>query len=315
MARPVTRVAVIGAGTIGTGWAAFYLSKGLEVNLHDIDETAARTAARRAGEILELLSARGLAPGGVARAGDRLTICVELAAAVDGVDFVQEAVLERYDVKTPVVVALDDITPGTVIIASSSSGLLMSQIQPHLRRFPERCLIAHPIHPVYLVPLVELVPGSHTDPKRIAEARRFFESLGKVPVVLTREIPGYLENRMAAALWREAVDLVHEGIASVEDVDKAITAGPGLRYALLGPLMVYHLGGGSGGVRHFVKHLGPALSEWWTDMRAWTEIPPGAVDALDAGLRDAMKGRTIAELETWRDERLVRLLGLMGDDR
>lgn len=143
-------------------------------------------------------------------------------------------------------------------------------------------------------------------------ARTFYESLGKVPVTLKKEVTGYLENRMTAALYREAIDLVNEGVASVEDVDRAIWAGPGMRYALMGPLMIYHLGGGDGGVRHFIEHLGPALTEWWQDMRTWTEVPAGAVEKLEAGLQESLNGKSIAETATWRDRYLVEIVKALG---
>jgi carnitine 3-dehydrogenase len=184
----------------------------------------------------------------------------------------------------------------------------MSEIQQAVHLHPERCLIAHPINPVYLIPLVELVPGERTSPAVMERARDFYSGIDKVPVTLTKEVPGYLENRLTAALWREAIDLVHQGVASVEDVDKAIWAGPGLRYALMGPLLIYHLAGGRGGVRRVVDHFGPAVSEWWKDMRTWTQIPPGAVDVLEAGLAELMAGRSIEEVAAWRDGALVELV-------
>ncbi len=305
-------VAVVGTGTIGTGWAAFYAAKGLPVALFDEAPGAARAAAARVDSILRVLARHGLLSGEVEEAARLLRVCETLAQAVDGADFVQEAVYESYDAKKAVFAALDYLTPADVPLASSSSGLLMSEIQQAAARHPERCLIAHPINPVYLIPLVELVPGRQTSPQVMQEARGFYERLGKVPVTLRREVPGYLENRMTAALYREAVDLVHQGVASVEDVDRAIWAGPGLRYALMGPLLIYHLGGGPGGVRQFAEHFGPALKTWWEDLRTWTEFPPGAVAALEAGLRQATGGRTLDEIATWRDERLIALLRLLA---
>ncbi|HHY96025.1 MAG TPA: hypothetical protein GX513_13600, partial [Firmicutes bacterium] len=197
------------------------------------------------------------------------------------------------------------------LLASSSSGLLMTEIQK-VTRHPERCLIAHPINPVYLIPLVELVPGERTSPEALAAAKGFLEGLGKVPVILRREVPGYLENRITAALWREAIDLVHQGVASVEDVDKTIWAGPGLRYALMGPHLIYHLGGGPGGIRHFVEHLHPAFQQWWSDMSTWTSIPEGAVESLEQGLQEVMAGRSYQEMVAWRDGMLVKMLKLLG---
>jgi len=311
----VAKVAVVGAGTIGAGWATFFVAQGLSVNLFDVSADAAAAARERVAAGLDFLARHGLLTGAPTEAARRLELCDDLAQTTVGVDLVQEAVRESYEAKEAVFGALDALLPADVLLASSSSGLLMSQIQRAAKRYPERCLIAHPINPVYLVPLVELVPGAQTLPAVLTAARRFYEGLGKAAVTLTREIPGYLENRMTAALWREAIDLVHQGIATVEDVDRAIWAGPGLRYALMGPLMIYHLGGGPGGVRHFVEHLGPAFRTWWADMRTWTEPPEGALERLEAGLRDAMGSRTIADLEAWRDERLVALLRARGETK
>lgn len=309
----VDRVAVIGAGTIGTGWAAFFASRGLAVNLFDTAPGAAQAAVEKIGAILRFMEDHGLvAPGSAGAAGPQVRVCDDLAAATAGACLAQEAVYESYDAKKPLFAALDEITSAGVLLASSSSGLLMTEIQKAVSRHPERCLIAHPINPVHLIPLVELVPGERTSPEALTEARSFYERLGKVAVTLRREVPGYLENRMTAALWREAIDLVLQGVASVEDVDRAIWAGPGMRYALLGPLMIYHLGGGDGGVRRFVQHLGPAFQEWWEDMRTWTEIPPGAVEQLEAGLLEAMHGRSLSDLATWRDAQLVELLKVLG---
>lgn len=327
MRTPIRRVAVIGAGTIGTGWATFFASRGLRVHLFDF---ASEKAARALADIrsqLGALAAYGLISGsahlgsgrgaGTAavvadEAAERVRVAGRLTDAVGEADMVQEAVFETYEAKRAVFAAADDAAPEDVLLASSSSGLLMTEIQRAVRRHPERCLVAHPINPVYLIPLVELVPGAQTDPAAMRSARAFFESLGKVPVTLTREVPGYLENRMTAALWREAIDLVHQGVASVEDVDRAIWAGPGLRYALLGPLMLYHLGGGEGGVRAFVQHLGPAVRSWWEDLRTWAEIPEGAVDALESGLGQVLRGRTIGQVAAWRDARLVELLKVLS---
>jgi len=312
MRTPIQRVAVIGAGTIGTGWASFFVSKGVPVNLFDSAPGVAQAAVAKVVATLRFLVDRGLLDAEQASAGaGQVSVCEDLEHAVDGADLVQEAVYESYEVKKSVFAAIDALVPPDVLLASSSSGLLMTEIQKAVRRHPGRCLIAHPINPVYLVPLVEIVPGEQTDPTFVKSARGFYEGLGKVPVTLNREVPGYLENRMTAALWREAIDLVHQGVASVEDVDRAIWAGPGLRYALMGPLMIYHLGGGEGGVRQFAERLGPAFTMWWADMQTWTEIPPGAVEKLEAGLREAMVGRTIAELAAWRDERLVELLKVL----
>ncbi len=304
---------MVGTGTIGSGWATLFASKGLAVNLADAAPGAAAKSLDRIRTNLEFLHGHGLlGQQSPADAVARLTESDSLAAALDGVDLVQESAYESYEAKRPLFAELDRLSPAHVILASSSSGLLMTEIQQAVTGHPERCLIAHPINPVYLVPLVELVPGEKTDCGVMTAARTFYESLGKVPVTLKKEVTGYLENRMTAALYREAIDLVNEGVASVEDVDRAIWAGPGMRYALMGPLMIYHLGGGDGGVRYFIEHLGPALTEWWQDMRTWTEVPAGAVEKLEAGLQESLNGKSIAETATWRDRYLVEIVKALG---
>lgn len=307
----IQTVGVVGAGTIGTGWATFLASKGIRVQVYDSDPNVLAAAKPRVAQNLDLLVVQGLITQEAAESGKELVhVTRSLEEAVMGAGLVQESVLETYETKRDVFRQLDAAAPPEVPLCSSSSGLLMSRIQD-VARHPERCLIAHPINPVYLIPLVELVPGDQTSPAVVEAVRGFLAALGKVPVALRKEVPGYLENRLTAALWREAIDLVNQGVASVEDVDKAIWAGPGLRYALMGPLLIYHLGGGAGGVDHFIKHLGPAFTQWWSDMNTWTEIPAEAIPKLRSGLEEAMNGRTIADVCAWRDRRLVDLVKLL----
>lgn len=310
--KSMGKVAVIGQGVIGRGWTAFFASRGLQVSVFDLDPSAARAALGGLAETVGFLEREGLARQGVTASLSRaVNLAPSLEEAVAGADYVQEAVAEDYDVKKSVFAAADRVAAPDALLASSSSGLLMTEIQK-VTRHPERCLIAHPINPVYLIPLVELVPGERTAPEALAVAKEFLEGLGKVPVVLRREVPGYLENRITAALWREAIDLVHRGVASVEDVDKTIWAGPGLRYALMGPHLIYHLGGGPGGIRHFVEHLHPAFQQWWSDMSAWTSIPDGAVESLESGLEEVTAGRSYQDMVAWRDGMLVKMLKLLG---
>jgi 3-hydroxyacyl-CoA dehydrogenase len=155
---------------------------------------------------------------------------------------------------------------------------------------------------------VELVPGKTTAEPTIRAMKTFYEGLGKIPVVLKKEAPGHLANRLAAALWREGIDIVMQGIASVEDVDKALCAGPGLRWAIMGQHLIYHLGGGEGGMSAFLKHFTPAFQSWWKDMAAWTELPPEAPSVLTEGVRAEMDGKSLVELTRWRDEKLIKLL-------
>ena len=240
-----------------------------------------------------------------------MTSTTALDQAVENVQFVQESVDENYEIKQKVFKALDSYTNADVILASSSSGLLMTPIQ-QVTQYPGRCLIAHPFNPPHLIPLVELVPGDNTDEQAILNTKIFYEDLGKVPVVLKKAVPGHIANRLAMALWREGVDLVVQRIASVEDVDKAVAAGPGLRWAIMGPHMIYHLGGGEGGMDHFIDHFAPAVKVWWESLASWTSLPPEAKNLLINGLKEEMGDRTIADMNRLRDEKLVRMLKILS---
>jgi 3-hydroxyacyl-CoA dehydrogenase len=304
----VQSIGVIGAGVIGSSWAAFYASKGLQVKLYDVDSALCREGLQRAGGYLAVLETGGLLDQGTgAEAHARITAVDALDEAGRDVGMVQECVAEKYEVKHQVFRRLDAVTEPRVILASSSSGLLMTEIQK-VTGHPERCVIAHPFNPPHLIPLVELVPGRQTGDAAVQEMKSFFEGLGKIPVVLKKEAFGHIANRLAWALWREAIDIVWKGIASVEDVDKALYAGLGLRWAFMGQHLIYHLNGGDGGIEAFLKHLGPACEEAWQGMDTWTTFPPEAKDALIEGIGAETGGKSVGALANWRDEKLVRLI-------
>lgn len=305
----IKKVGVVGTGTIGCGWATFFAMKGLETRLYDQYAASLEKAYEKVKSNLQTLVGLGEINEERAEAAlGNIYIGKDMADALEGVSFVQESIYEDYDAKKALFKELDAMLPEEVIIATSSSGLLMTEIQTVVEKFPGRCLIGHPINPVFLVPLVEIVPGKQTDPQAMVDARAFYEAIGKVPVTLKKEVPGYLENRLTAALYREAIDLAINDVASVEDIDKTIWAGPGLRYALMGPLTIYHLGGGEGGTKYFIDHLGTALTQWWEDMNTWTKIPEGAADILEKGVIEAMDGKSISDMCAWRDKKLVELL-------
>lgn len=303
------RVGVVGCGTIGCGWATFFAMKGLQTRLYDQQPASLEKAYEKVRQNLATLVGLGeINETQAAESLKNIYIGKSMEDALEGVTFVQESIYEDYDAKKALFQELDKLLDKDVIIATSSSGLLMTEIQTAVERYPERCLIGHPINPVFLVPLVEIVPGKQTDTAYMVTTRAFYESIGKVPVTLKKEVPGYLENRLTAALYREAIDLAINDVASVEDIDKTIWAGPGLRYALMGPLLIYHLGGGEGGTRYFIDHLGTALTQWWEDMNTWTKIPEGAADILEKGVIEAMKGKNIPDMCAWRDKKLVELI-------
>jgi 3-hydroxyacyl-CoA dehydrogenase len=304
----IRSVAIIGTGVVGASWAALFAAKGLAVHLYDENSEVCAAAARKTLDTVDRMGRAGLVSSrSVRRAGALVSARSNLKDAVRDVRLVQESVAENYDAKQSVFRNLDALTPRDVLLASSSSGLLMTEIQKGLR-YPGRCLIAHPFNPPHLIPLVELVPGAQTEAAALEKLRLFLEAIGKSPVILRKEIPGHIANRLAAALWREAIDLVLQGVASVEDVDKALSAGPGLRWALMGQHMIYHLGGGAGGIDHFIDHLGPAVESWIQSLADWTQLPENTREALKRGLDDALRGRSFQEVADWRDEKLIELL-------
>jgi carnitine 3-dehydrogenase len=299
----IRRVAVIGAGTIGASWAALFLAQGLEVAISDPAEDARDRVRQRIDEAWPVLERLGLAPGA---SPDRWRFHADPGVAADGCDFCQESAPERYEVKIDLFRQIDRVLPREVVIASSSAGLLISRLQEHCN-YPERCVIGHPCNPPHLVPLVEVVGGFKTGQHALATALDFYRAIGKYPIEIHREIPGHLANRLQAALWREAVHLVAEGVATVEDVDAAITQGPGLRWAQMGPHLTCALAGGSGGMEHFMAHLAPDVTGRWSRLGT-----PVMTDALKRRLIDGVEteiaGRTINDLARSRDDFLVRLL-------
>lgn len=299
----IRRVAVIGAGTIGASWAAYFLGQGLEVAVSDPAPGARTAVARRIEEAWPVLERLGLAPDA---SPDRWRFQEDPSAAVDGCDFCQESAPERYEIKIDLLRRLDRALPREVVLASSSSGLLVSRLQEHLN-YPDRCVIGHPFNPPHIVPLVEVVGGLKTSQATIATAMEFYRAIGKHPIEIRREVPGHLANRLQAALYREAVHLVIEGVATVEDVDAAISEGPGLRWALMGPHMTFALAGGEGGLAHYLKHLGPAMIGWWQSLGS-PALTDEVKQRLEAGIADEMAGRSIEELERRRDDFLVRVL-------
>ena len=307
----IESIAIIGTGVIGSSWAAFYAAKGFQVNMWDVDAGLLQKGHQQTVDIIRQLQAQGiLSEDSVEKSLSRIVTAGALKQAADNVQLVQESVAENYEVKQQVFKALDAETGPDVVLASSSSGLLMTEIQ-QVTRYPGRCLITHPFNPPHLIPLVELVPGNGTDKNTILNMKNFYEKMGKVPVVLKKAVPGHIANRLALALWREAVDLVIQGIASVEDVDKAVCAGPGLRWAIMGPHMIYHLGGGEGGMDRFIDHFGPAVKTWWESMASWTSLPPETKNVLIDGLEKEMGDRTISDMNRWRDEKLIKMLKIL----
>lgn len=301
-------VAVYGCGTIGASWAALFAAQAgfiREVRMVDISTTA--TAAGFAKTKTMLAGLTRLTPGERQAAEARIKVCATPAEALAGAGFIQESVLERYPIKAETHAVIEQHAAPTAILSTSSSGLLASKMQESLKH-PGRFIVGHPFNPPHLIPLVELVPGPATAETTVQTSAEFFRALGKVPVVVRKEVPGHIANRLAAAVWREALDLVANGVATLEDVDNALCAGPGLRWALMGQHMIYHLNGGPKGYAGFFDQFESQFAMWWQDMAAWKEIPPAAKSAALAQIEAAMQGQTIAEKEAWRDEHLQALV-------
>ena len=309
----IERVACIGVGTIGHSWATLFAMKDLEVNLYDVEPSKPERALRRIRASLEFLASRDyIEEEMVPKALERLKILKSLEEAVRDVDYVQESAYESYSVKKGLFRRIDEVAPTGSIIATSSSGLLMSELQK-VTSNPDRCIVVHPWNPPHLIPLVELVPGEMTSKETVSNAYSFMERLGKVPVVLRKEIPGHIGNRLQVAVWREALDLIDRGVASLEDVEKALYAGPGIRWAFMGSNLTLHLGGGEKGLRYLIEHLGKKYSEYWRDMAKWVSIPDSAAEKAIEGIKEMqlVRSKSFQELIEWRDEKLVALLKLL----
>ncbi|MDX1432881.1 MAG: 3-hydroxyacyl-CoA dehydrogenase NAD-binding domain-containing protein [Gammaproteobacteria bacterium] len=302
--------AVIGTGTIGGSWAAHFLARGLDVRAWDPAPGAQDRLRRQVEEAWPVLARLGLAPG--ADVG-RLTWCADAARALEGAQFVQESAPEKLEVKRALYEIFDRALAPEAVMATSTSGLLVSELQRG-RRGAERYVLGHPFNPPHLIPLVEVLGGEHTAPEVVDWTLAFYEAHGKQAVRLNREVPGHLVNRMQAAIWREAVDAVASGLASVADVDKAIAYGPGLRWALMGPHLVFHLAGGPRGMRGFLDHFGAPMESWWRDLRAAT-LDDEVRARLVEGVEHEAGGRSVAELAAERDALLVDLLELLARSR
>jgi carnitine 3-dehydrogenase len=305
----ITQVAVIGAGTIGASWAAYFLSRGLRVAVWDPAPNAekfVRSFVDRAWPTLQALGAPAAEPAG-------LSFHPDPATCVIGAQFVQESAPERTDAKRDLFATLEHALPPDVVVASSSSGLMMTDLARDLRT-PGRFVIGHPFNPPHLIPLVEVVGGERTTAETVAFCVKFYRHIGKHPIHLRKEAPGHLANRLQSALWREAVHAVAEGVATVADVDAAVAYGPGLRWALMGPHLTFHLAGGEGGMAHFMEHLGPANEVWWRSLGQPT-LTPEVCQAIIDGVAAETKGQSVPALAAQRDALLVALLQTIGTKR
>ncbi len=296
-------VAVVGAGTIGASWAAIFLAQGYDVRATDPSPQGEAFARRFIANAWPTLETLGWVVPGASQ--DRFSFHASPSEACKGVGFVQESGPEREDIKIETFREIDAATAPDVVIASSSSGLLISRVTVKCAH-PERCVIGHPFNPPHLIPLVEVVAGQKTSQDAVDKAMAFYRAIGKHPIHIRKEVKGHVANRLQAALWREAVSLVADGVCSVADADAAIAYGPGLRWALMGPHLTFHLAGGEGGMTHFMSHLTPALQTWMDDMRN-----PRVLDykqLIIDGVAEEAGNRSIADLQKWRDRKLIDIL-------
>ncbi|MYL49800.1 L-carnitine dehydrogenase [Halobacillus litoralis] len=304
----VQKVAVVGTGVIGNGWIARMLAQGYDVVATDPAEGAEERMRRAVEQAWPYVEALGLAEGA---SKDRLTFEKELADAVKDADFIQENVPEVEELKQTVLKNIDQHAKPDALIGSSTSGIMPSELQANLQH-PERVVVAHPFHPVYILPLVEVVAGKQTTTENVDKAKAFYESLNMSVLLVRHEIEGHIADRLIEAIWRESLHIVNEGIATTEEVDKAFTHGAGMRYAQYGPFLTFHLAGGEGGMRHMLKQFGPALKKPWTKLEA-PELTDELYDRVVSGCEEQANGMSMSELDQNRNEFLIRLYDLVQE--
>ena len=306
----VRTVTVVGTGVIGGGWAAHFLRRGYDVVAWDPGPDARSRLTGLLDTAWPSLERLGLCDGA---SRDRLRWADTLEEALADTDFVQESSPEVLDAKVALLAEIDRLTAPEVVVASSTSGLLMTDMAVDCRN-PGRLLVGHPFNPPYLIPLVEVVGGEQTDPAAVAWASEFFTAAGKSVITMDREVPGFIANRLQEALWREALHMIDSGQATVQQIDDAIAYGPGLRWAQMGPMLTFHLAGGQGGMAHMLDHFGPALLEPWTRLDA-PELTPRLRDLVVNGVGESVGDVTVQQLIRQRDEFLADLLLLREKHR
>jgi|ERR1700730_7876600 carnitine 3-dehydrogenase len=304
--KAVRRIAVVGTGAIGASWAAQYLARGFDVVATDPAPNAEANLRKYVDDAWKVLTGIGLSPGA---SRDRLSFTTDMNAALSNADFVQENGPERPDFKIKLYADMDAVTPTDSLIASSSSSLTMSVIQSKCAH-PERCVIGHPFNPPHIIPLVEVVGGAKTSPEAVQRAMAFYTSIGKKAIHLRKEVPGHVANRLQSALYREVLYLIEQGVLSVTDADDAVSWGPGLRWGVMGPSLQFHLGGGAGGMKHFMEHLLPVMSAGLWPALGSPTVTPQLQKTLIEGVQEQASNRSVQELADNENEVLVGLLRL-----
>lgn len=310
MYMPQKTIAVIGTGVIGNGWIARFLANGHQVIAFDPAPGAQEKTEAFLNGVWPTLATYGMVEDA---SMEHLSFAKTLEEAVQHVDLVQENVPEREDVKTEVLSQVDAAAPATAVIASSTSGYKPSVLQKDCTLHPERVIVAHPFNPVYLIPLVELAKGEKTDPSMVEKARGIYDGLNMKPLVMSGEIDGHIGDRLMEAIWRESLHIVNDGVATTEEVDKAIVYGPGLRWALMGPFLTLHLAGGNQGMAHMLEQFGPALKLPWTRLVA-PELTEELSQKVIKGTEDQSGERTVQEMEHRRDRFLIKLMQLLEEE-
>ena len=305
--KKLGHVAVLGTGVIGASWAALFLAAGKRVVVHDPDNRSMDRlnafVARVWPDLRELDIFSGRTPGKIEFGGSAVE-------AVEGADFIQESVPEKLEVKHRLYAEIEPYLGQETVLASSASGLMLSELQEAWTD-PSRIVLGHPFNPPHLIPLVEVFGNERTGKGVVEAAETFYASIGKTTIRLRREVPGHVANRMQAAIWREAIHLAREGVASVEDIDRAISAGPGLRWAVMGPTTLFHLAGGEGGIGEFCNRYGPSFQRWWKDLGN-PEFDDETKRIVVEGLQAARNPNAIEDLADERDRKLLAVLKSIG---
>jgi carnitine 3-dehydrogenase len=303
--KPIRRITIVGTGVIGASWAAQYLARGFDVVAADPAPNAEENLRKYVDDAWKLLTALGLTAGA---SRDRLSFVAKMQDAVADSDFVQENAPERPEFKVKLFSEIDGATPLDSIIASSSSGITPSVMQSQCKH-PERVLIGHPFNPPHIIPLVEVVGGTKTSPEAIQRAIAFYASIGKKPVLLHKELPGHVGNRLQAALYKEVMYLIQQGVLSVADADDVVSYGPGLRWGLMGPSLQWHLGGGAGGIKHFMEHLMEGMAAGFKNLGN-PDVTADLKKTITEGVLHEAGDHSVEELAQEENELLVGLIRL-----
>ncbi len=299
----INKTAVLGAGVIGASWTALFLAAGMDVNVYDPSPSVQEDVEAYVADAWPTLVKLGLAVDG--RKG-ALNFFDNASEAVVGVQFVQENVPERLEIKHAVYAEIEPHLEADAIVSSSASGIMVKEMQEGWQD-PSRFILGHPFNPPHLIPLVELLANDKTADGVLEIAEEFYAAVGKTTIRVNKEVPGHVANRLQAALWREAIYLVNEGVASVEDVDKAVWAGPGLRWAAMGPTMLFHLGAGEGGLNSFCERYTDSFNRWW-DSLGDIRLNPEIAEKLCQGVNAEAAGQDVGQLSTERDELISSML-------